>query len=235
MPVSGSNSPTGNGTPIPRLHVPMMAPEDVKPHLGKPTHYREGRSAFCLADSWFAENGLPEPIRATLETVEKFEGAELLEGFFEREVSLSDGGRHSQTDLLALLSVKGSLVVMSVEGKVDEPFGKLVSEELGNASPLKRARIDRLSSMFGVTLEIALPLRYQLFHRTAAAIFEAQRFCSRTAVMMVHSFDANDAGANDYSRFSSALGFAGAEPTCTVGPKTFEGIDLYLGWTADRP
>jgi len=52
--------------------------------------------------------------------------------------------------------------------------------------------------------------------------------------MMVHSFDGKDAGAEDYRRFADALGFEGAKPTLTVGPKTFGGIELYLGWTADR-
>ena len=52
--------------------------------------------------------------------------------------------------------------------------------------------------------------------------------------MMVHSFDGMDAGADDYRQFAEALGFNGAEPTFTVGPKPFRGIDLYLGWTADR-
>ena len=93
------------GSSISRLHVPVTRPEDVIPHLGKPCHYREGRSAYCLANSWTVENNLPELIRLTLDTAPALAGANLIEGFFERECSLGDGGRHSQTDLLALLSV----------------------------------------------------------------------------------------------------------------------------------
>ena len=113
---------------IPRLHVPMLSPDDVIPHLGKPTHYREGRSAYCVANSWMAlGGGIPDLITATLDTAPALVGASLIEGFFEREVDLGDGRRPSQTDLLALLRVADTLVVMSVEAKVDEPFGNLGS------------------------------------------------------------------------------------------------------------
>jgi hypothetical protein len=220
---------------IPRLHVPLKAPEDVIPHLGKPTHYRQGRSAWCLANHWSAANEIPEPVRLTLETCSRFAGAELLEGFFEREVSLGDTGRPSQTDLLALLGIGGELVVMSVEGKVDEPFGKTVGEEAASASSRKAARIHKLVTLFGLTESEATDLRYQLFHRTAAAVFEAHRFRSKTAIMMVHSFDPAHAGSEDYRRFAEAVGIRGAGPTITAGPLTVSGVDLYLGWTADRP
>lgn len=219
---------------ISRLHVPMSKPEDVIPHLGKPSHYRPERSAYCLANSWIRENELPELVRLTLDTTPALAGAKLIEGFFERECCLGDGGRHSQTDLLALLSVGNNLVVMSVEGKVDEPFGELVIDELRAPTSLKKARIERLSALLGLSAITAEPLRYQLIHRTAAAIYEAQRFHARTAVMMVHSFDGRDTGADDYRRFAEALKFEGAAPTLTVGPKTFGEIELYLGWTADR-
>ena len=228
------------GSKISRLHVPLTKPEDVIPHLGKPSHYRESRSAYCLVDSWAniwgSDNNIPELVRLTLDTAPGLVGADLIEGFLERECSLGDGGRHSQTDLLGLLSVDNKLVVMSVEGKVDETFGKLVVDELSkDPTPMKKARIVKLSALFGLSAEAAKPLRYQLIHRTASAIFEARRFHARTAVMMVHSFDRKDAGAEDYRRFADALGFEGAEPTITVGPKTFGGIELYLGWTADSP
>lgn len=229
------NSKDGVGNPIRRLHLPLKSLADVRPHLGSPTHYKEGRSAFCLANAWMAENEIPELVRLTLNTAPALRGAGLLEGFFEREVSLRDGARHSQTDLLCLLDIGQELVVMSVEGKVDEPFGKLVSKELEKASPFKQTRIERLAGMLRLSLENAMPLRYQLIHRTAAAIFEAQRFHSRVAIMMVHSFDGADAGFADYRRFAEAIGFGVVQPTCTAGPALFDGVALYLGWTADRP
>lgn len=225
----------GVGRIIRRLHVPLEAPEDVIPHLGSPGHYKEGYSAFCLVNSWMADNEIPELVGLTLDTVPALQGAKLLEGFLEREVSLGDGARHSQTDLLCLLDIRNELAVMSVEGKVRESFGQLVSKELETASDFKKSRIERLAQFLGLSLEKAKPLRYQLIHRTASAIFESQRFHSKTAIMMVHSFDAADAGFTDYCRFAEAIGFGQVEPTYTVGPKLFDGISLYLGWAADRP
>ena len=225
----------GAGRLIPRLHVPLIAAEDVKPHLGSPSHYKEGYSAFCLVNGWMAENDIPELVRLTLDTVPDLQSATLLEGFLEREVSLGDGARHSQTDLLCLLGIRDELVVMSVEGKVRETFGNLVAKELQTASGFKKSRMERLAQVLGLSLEDAMPLRYQLIHRTAAAIFEAQRFHSRTAIMMVHSYDAADAGFADYRQFAEAIGFEDVEPTYTVGPRSFDGVSLYLGWTADRP
>ena len=187
----------GEGRLIRRLHVPLKSPEDVKPHLGSPGQYKEGYSAFCLVNGWMADNDIPELVRLTLDTVPALQQAILLEGFLEREVSLGDGARNSQTDLLCLLDINKQLVVMSVEGKVREPFGNLVAKELETASDFKKSRIKRLAQVLGLSLEEAKPLRYQLIHRTAAAIFEAQRFHSQTAIMMVHSYDEADAGFAD--------------------------------------
>jgi len=54
--------------------------------------------------------------------------------------------------------------------------------------------------------------------------------------MMVHSFDPDDAGFEDYARFAVAMGKHDAAPTRVVGPvMTRDGIAVYLGWTADRP
>ena len=225
----------GEGRLIRRLHVPLKSPEDVKPHLGSPGHYKEGYSAFCLVNGWMADNDIPELVRLTLDTVPALQHAILLEGFLEREVSLGDGARNSQTDLLCLLGINKQLVVMSVEGKVREPFGNLVAKELETASDFKKSRIKRLAQVLGLSLEEAKPLRYQLIHRTAAAIFEAQRFHSQTAIMMVHSYDPADAGFVDYRRFAEAIGFGDTEPTFTVGPQSFDDVSLYLGWTADCP
>ena len=233
MPVAAPRD--GAGRLIPRLHVPLIAAEDVKPHLGSPSHYKEGYSAFCLVNGWMAENDIPELVRLTLDTVPALQQAILLEGFLEREVSLGDGARNSQTDLLCLLDINKQLVVMSVEGKVRETFGNLVVKELETASDFKKSRIERLAQVLGLSLEEAKPLRYQLIHRTAAAIFEAQRFHSQTAIMMVHSYDPADAGFADYRQFAEAIGFQPVEPTYTVGPRPFDGVSLYLGWTADRP
>ena len=110
-----------------------------------------------------------------------------------------------------------------------------MADELVGASTAKLARIERLSAMLAISPSNVGSLRYQLIHRTAAAVLEAKRFCSDTAVMMVHSFDRQDCGIEDYTRFAAAIGVKGAQATYTSGPVLIDGIKLYLGWTADQP
>ena len=101
---------------------------------------------------------------------------ELIEGFFEKETDLRSRGRPSQTDLLALIGDGEGFAVLGVEGKVDEPFGPLVSEWLTEASANKRARLSVLQETLGLADHNVSNLRYQLLHRTTAAIYEAQRY-----------------------------------------------------------
>ena len=125
---------------------------------------------------------------------------------------------------------------MAVEGKVREPFGETVDRWSTGASPQsgKPGRLSKLCHTLGLQESYASNLRYQLLHRTAAAVYEAQRYRAKVAVMMVHSFDPRDTGIADFQAFASAMGFIGAEATRTVGPVWCEGVALYLGWAADR-
>ena len=61
---------------------------------------RKGYSAYELAVTW-AQTPLdfPAPVRAVLETAPEYKDAEVVDGFFEREVELGSPGRNSQTDL----------------------------------------------------------------------------------------------------------------------------------------
>ncbi len=185
-----------------RLAVPMRTPADVIPHLGSPTHWRQGRSAKALADSWFSANGLPSKVKHVLAQAPEYASAELLDGWLERETDLGDGrSTHSQTDLLALLGLEGSLAVLAVEGKVDEPFDKLVPAWLGDQSQGKTERLARLRKALKLETVDVADLRYQLFHRTMSAVLEAKRFRADKAVLLVHSFCARNSGFQDFARF----------------------------------
>ena len=125
---------------------------------------------------------------------------------------------------------------MAVEEKVREPFGDQIAEWLAG-SPSgsgKHGRLTGLRETLGLDTKDVASLRYQLLHRTASAIYEAKRYRAGVAVMMVHSFDPHDTGIADFKAFASAMGFERAQATRTVGPVRCEGVDLYMGWTADR-
>jgi len=196
----------------------------------------ENRAAHFLARSWLAfGEEFPELIALTLATAPALEEASFVEGFFERGIDLGDGRRPSKTDLVALLCINKRLVVMSVIAMVDKPFGNLIVHELVAASPAKRARIERLRAMLDISVTDVETIPYELLHRTAAVVIEAKRFCADTAVMMVHSFDRDDSGIEDFQRFARAIGIKEAKATYTSGPVLVDGVKLYVGWTADQP
>ena len=169
--------------------MPLQKPQDVIPHLGKPCHWKQGRSAKSLADSWFFAGDIPAAIRSLLVQSEYLAGAELLEAWLERETDLEDGrATPSQTDLIALLGIGVKLAVLGIEAKVDESFGPFVSEWLEGGSEGKSRRLAKLCALFQIIPAEVGHLRYQLFHRTAAAILEAKRFRSNTAILIVQSF-----------------------------------------------
>src|SRR3954468_3074772 len=78
---------------VPRISVTVRRPEDVIPHLGSPTHWKQGRSAKSLADAWFQANDLPPRVRLVLEQDPVLDGAELIDAWLERCGDLRDGGQ----------------------------------------------------------------------------------------------------------------------------------------------
>jgi len=200
------------------------------------THWRQGRSAKSLADSWFAANGLPLTVKSVLETAPEYRGVELVDGWLERKTDLEDGqGGHSQTDLLALVTLSNGLAVLAVEGKVDEPFGDYVSDWSGDGSGRKVIRLAGLCALLGISVASASSLRYQLLHRTAAAVLEAKRFKVRQAAVLVHSFCPRSSGKQDFGEFVDALGAGAVDEGEMSRPIDLQGVEVRFGWITDSP
>jgi hypothetical protein len=73
--------------------------------------------------------------------------------------------------------------------------------------------------------------RYQLVHRTAAALIEAERFNARHALILVHSFSQKNPpdSFGDYEHFADLLSTTvKKDAIARVGERA--GADLYLGW-----
>lgn len=218
-----------------RIAVPLLAAADVIPHLGKPSHWKQGRSAKALADCWFAADGLPKALKVLLVSSPELKGAELLDGWLERKTDLLDGcGAPSQTDLLALLSTREGLAVLAVEAKVDESFGERVCDWAADGSLRKTRRLAGLCERLGINPATASGLRYQLLHRTVAALIEAQRFHAQRAVLAVQSFSPNSTGFEDFAAFGDAIGLPVPKRGVLSGPRRFGDIDLWIGWKADE-
>lgn len=215
--------------------APIRTPEEIIPFLGGgEKHWRKGRSAYELAHSWMKADGIPTAVSAVLETQGALAKPILVEGHFERETKLPGRGKASQTDLLALCRSRGQAFTLGVEGKVDETFGPLVSE-WDNGTPNRRLRLDGLVGLLGGDPRGIAGLRYQLLHRTAAALIEASHFQVNQAVMLVQSFDPGHAWFDDFRAFSDWLGIPCSRPGYLSGPKPANGSNLYIGWCADQP
>ncbi len=140
------------------------------------------------------------------------------------------GGRPSQNDLYVLAKSGADLVSIAVEGKVNESLGPLVSEWAADLTPGKKERLNYLINILGLGDIDISNIRYQLLHRTASALIEAERFCARHAVMLVHSFSQEHKWFNDYSDFVKLFGpDADLNSLVYVGNRN-QTIPLYLGW-----
>ena len=218
-----------------RLHVPLSRPEDVIPHLGAAHHWKEGRSAKSLVDQWWAARGLPQSVSNLLDQSGIWRRAGLIDAFVERRTDLEDGrATASQTDLLAIVAIESGLGVIGIEAKVDEGFDKTVDEWLADASPGKTARLAKLCALFDLSPNSVGELRYQLFHRTAAAIIEARRYRAGHAAMVVQSWSSKLDGFEDYSRFFHALGIDGLESGRLSAPLIIGGTVFCTGWLVEE-
>ena len=213
----------------------IARPEDVIPHLAKQElHWKKGYSACELAHSRVNADDIPPSVRSVMDSCPDYAGAHLVEGLFERDVDLRTPGRRSQTDLLAFVNLAHDNAVIAVEGKADEPFGELVSTR-NDHRPGKERRLEALCVSLGLRVADVGDIRCQLLHRTASAIYEAQRYRTKRALMLVHSFSLTDASFRDFQAFAELMGMP-LEAVNRVSPeRECEGIRLRLGWVNDQP
>lgn len=163
-----------------------------------------------LAVSWElaarSDRGLPREVAEVFDLHVATRGAVLLFAVPEHRVALPGGRRASQTDLWGVIRTSGGWASLAVEGKAGEPFGPTVSEWLQDASSGKQERLDALCQTLRVERDAVGALRYQLFHRAASAILEADRIGADTAVLLVQNFRPATTGWADFERFVAQFG-----------------------------
>ncbi|RKQ90875.1 HD domain-containing protein [Solirubrobacter pauli] len=216
-----------------RIYIPSHGAQDWRWLLAKPRlHWRHGASAKALADSWEAGDPWPAEIRSAL-AASGFGELELLFAAPEHETPLPGGSRASQTDLLVLARrPAGDQIVFAVEGKVNEPFGDHAVDQwrVQSDSQGRKDRLAFLLDRLGLADDASVAsLRYQLLHRTVAALLEAERFGAPEAVMLVHSFSATAEWRDDYVSFARALG-ADPDEQPIVPAQVPGDVTLHLGW-----
>lgn len=213
-----------------KIHTPTEGPESWRRLLADPVkHWRTGYSARTLAYCWEAADGLPP------EVAKLFPGqAELLLALPEHKTPLPGGQRETQCDVFALINSDGETYAAAIEGKVDEPFGPTLDEWLVNASPGKMKRLSAMRALLSLPENLPGAIRYQLLHRTAAALIEAARFKTDHAAMVVHSFSRERRWFADYAEFCALLGIE-ASPDTPASRILPDGRTLLLGWATGAP
>jgi len=214
-----------------RIFVRSGGAESWQGGLAKPDkHWKTGYSAKALAHCWEEAEGFPAEVERMFAAsgVAAFRDLEALLVLVEYKVPLPGGTAASQNDVFVLGGSERGLVCIAVEGKVAESFRKTMDAWLKDASKGKQERLTYLKDMLGLD---AIPgkIRYQLMHRTASAVIEAERFGARRAVMLVHSFSPEDEGLEDYQAFLGLYGVSG-RPGKLVRVKRVHGVHLYCGW-----
>ena len=206
------------------IFIPTHSPDDWRHLLADPiTQWRSGFSAMSAALSWEAAGGLPPEVAHILGP-----DATLLLAIPEHKVPLPGGGRPSQCDVFALVRVGADTIAVAIEAKVRETFGPTLAEWLIDASTGKHARLDAICAMLGRPRPPE-SMRYQLLHRTAAAIVEADRFKTDRAAMVVQSFAIDHLWHEDFVAFCDWLGVRTPRGQ-GVDLKLPDGRVLRLGW-----
>lgn len=224
-----------------RLCIETRVISNWRDRLAKPdTQWKRRFSAFETAVSWETASlhpaGLPQPI-GDLFRESVFGEATLLLAIAEHRVPLIGGLADSQCDVWALLSTPSGHVSLSVEAKANEPFGQgnqslkdwLATGESEKSRQNRQDRWKHIAEHLPSAASDAYSLvPYQLLHRCAAAVMEAERFSVPNAAFVVQAFQSPDESFEAFSRFCQAVNIAAERGQMHMA--TVEGIRLGIGW-----
>lgn len=166
-----------------------------------------------------------------------FKGFELSLAIPEYKVSLRGGIKPSHNDVFALLSSEKDLTAITVEGKVREDFGPTLAQWRSKVSKGGyRIRLYHIMSNTGLKHIVPEHIRYQLLHRTASAVIEAERFHSGAAAMIEQSFVDlySENHFEDYVQFVQLYGVTPVKGNLAF-LANIDGIGLHSAWVYTTP
>jgi hypothetical protein len=195
-----------------------------------------------LAYSWEKAEGFPNEIKISFDNYGKeLKDIELLIAIPEYKVNLDTNKAPSQNDLFVLASIQNESLVIMIEGKVDEPFDKIIGEWNINDSPSRNQRLNFLTKKLEINLTPEINgLRYQMFHRAVSAILMAERFKTKKAIMLVQSFSEKNSWFDDYCNFISVISEQYNNKTLPRIGEIYKlttlktGIEFYVGWISSK-
>jgi hypothetical protein len=198
--------------------------------------WKRGYSAFETAVSWElasrSKSGLPAPITNLFRNRHYGEPL-LLFAVAEHKVDLPGGSAASQSDVWAVVKTLAGMLSLTVEAKANEAFGDEIVENWLAARKTKES-IDNRKTRFDYVrshLPMAdsfLSVRYQLLHRCAASVIEANRFGYLHAAFIVQAFNPPEKSFQDYATFCQALKIRALREE--LATTSVDGILLSVGW-----
>ncbi len=163
------------------------------PPKGKEKHWIDGRSAKETAKHWV--HTIPKPFLEILK--DKHLSYELCSPEYVTKFDAYKGEGRNHDLLLIAKNKDKNKVVVSIESKVDEPFGdsvkkridaaKIAKEKNSNSKATERIEDLRLA-LFGEINNNQLDLMYQLLTAIAGTIAEAIKNGANTAFFLVQTF-----------------------------------------------
>lgn len=207
-------------------------------------NWQSGRSAERLAAAWLNSNGFPAKVTEALDRVPEFKDMDLERGVVEHTSCVPGQGRGSTTDLMVRAHSPYPIgASIAVEGKVDESFDAKISSWLQkgkspNSATNRRARMVEMCNRFGLTETDVERVRYQLLHRTYAAVAEAKARGHEVAMLLVHSFSLREEtrpGWRDFEKWAAVLSGQKdqTKPDVPRLVKCLDGIQVWLLWISD--
>ena len=219
------------------FYGPADHPEDWQQLLAKPNlHWKTGYSAKSLAHSWTEAAGFPNEVSIVFQAsdIAAIHDLRFLVGFPEYDVPLPGGKRPSQNDVFVLARHQSGLVTIAVEGKVSEAFDRPIGQRFANPTPSETKRLTYLCDLLQLQRNRLEHIGYQLLHRTASSLIEADRFGASHAIMLVHSFSESLEHFDDYANFAAQYNIA-ATPNSIAHAAQINGIEFYLAWVVGNP
>lgn len=177
--------------------------------VDKEKQWQIGYSAKSLANAWESNEGFPREIQDVFDASsdEFIRKIKFLYGFPEYKVKIPGGGKASQNDLYVLATSQNKPLCIMVEGKVNEDFGPLVSKWVETANcGWENQRLLYLIELLKLQGKEIGDVRYQLLHRTASALIEADRVGTDECMVIIHSFSQERAHFDDYKKFVKMFG-----------------------------
>ena len=123
---------------------------------------------------------------------------------------------------------------MIVEAKPEKTLSTIVEDWLrsNDHGTNRKFRLEGLCDILSLGIDDVSSLSYQLLHRTAAALIEADQLPASIAAMLVVSSGPKQKWFEAYSKFGSAMGVpVGSRQFVDVGMR--HGSRLLLGWLDD--